>query len=817
MSGIRELAARYGVNIPRAELAASEGLIAHDHMPGGGLSERMPQTTTGVLVQAAQEVPPHWRDGHPSEIWEYCSESGDLVFKVCRWDLGDGAKEVRPLMYVKGADGSHAWVYKGPTGPRPLFRLDALAAQPGVTALVTEGEKTASAAARLFPDWASTTSSGGSSAVRKSNWSPLRHRDVIIFPDNDAAGRQYADDVAKVALEAGAVSVRIVQVPESWPPGWDLGDFNDPSRQQPQGLSLELLRQMIDQAQPYRGSSNDSRPRPATVPKTAADEIVGLSEEFSLFHTPDLKPHADVVTDGIRRTFAVRSSAFRRLLGKRRFDVTGRAANDTAMKAATETIEGKAIYGSPEHRVHLRTASLAETMYIDLGDETWEAIEVDKSGWRIVQSPPVRFHRPPHMMALCRPKSGGAVKRLLEVLNVKPDQLVLIVSWLVAALRPTGPYPALCLNGEQGSAKSTLCRIVRHMIDPCEPAHMPLPRSDQDLHICCQNNYAPVFDNISSITGDMSDRLCRIATGGGFSTRRLYSDDEETVFASCRPMILNGIEEFVTRQDLADRTIVLTLDPIADANRKTEREIWQTVEAVRPEVLGGLLDIIVHGLGRHETVVLPNKPRMADFAVWATACETLTWPAGTFMRAFAGNRATMAADAIEADEVAALIGRLMSSVETWSGTATELAKQLANLADEKAVNQKGWPRNARSLSGRIKRLAPLLRRVGLDAVFVRQGRSGTRTIVLSRLDCTGFASASSEHQESKKNGRQSTDAPWDTTDAAPPLADATSPSFSGEKARKSTAADDADAGDGRGPGQDGVSEFQPHDSWRATA
>src|SRR5262249_50551779 len=90
---------------------------------------------------------------------------------------------------------------------------------------------------------------------------------------------------------------------------------------------------------------------------------------------------------------------------------------------------------------------------------------------------------------------------------------------------------------------------------------------DRDLFIAASNSWIVGYDNVSRIPSWLSDALCRLATGGGFSTRKLYTDDEEQLFNAQRPVSLNGIEDFVNRPDLADRTIFLTLDPIPEDRR----------------------------------------------------------------------------------------------------------------------------------------------------------------------------------------------------------------------------------------------------------
>jgi hypothetical protein len=124
------------------------------------------------------------------------------------------------------------------------------------------------------------------------------------------------------------------------------------------------------------------------------------------------------------------------------------------------------------------------------------------------------------------------------------------------------------------------------------------------------------------------------------------------LFEAARPILLNGIDEVISRPDLGDRAIFLTLAPIGEAQRHSEAELWRQFEIARPRILGALLDAVVDGLRAVSRVQPDRLPRMADFALWATACEAALWPAGTFARGYAANRRAAIESIIESDPVA---------------------------------------------------------------------------------------------------------------------------------------------------------------------
>ena len=139
-------------------------------------------------------------------------------------------------------------------------------------------------------------------------------------------------------------------------------------------------------------------------------------------------------------------------------------------------------------------------------------------------------------------------------------------------------------------------RIIRKLIDPNTAPLRALPREERDLFIAATNAHVLAYDNVSGLPPWISDALCRLSTGGGFAIRELHTDQDEVLFNAVRPMILNGIEDVVTRPDLADRAIMLTLSPISEEKRRTEKEIWDEFNAMHPAMLGALLDGVAHGL-----------------------------------------------------------------------------------------------------------------------------------------------------------------------------------------------------------------------------
>jgi len=438
-----------------------------------------------------------------------------------------------------------------------------------------------------------------------------------------------------------------------------------------------------------------------------ADILVSLAERADLCHAPDGGGYAIVHVSGHRECWPIRRRGFRRWLTRAYYERERTAPSADAMQTALAVIEARAQFDAPERRVHLRRAEHDGRIFIDMCDPEWRVIEIDREGWRIVPEAPVLFRRQPGMLALPEPERGGDVDMLADHANLSDrDALSLAVAWTLAAMRPCGPYPALVVCGEPGSAKSTLARRLRDLVDPHAAPLRTLPRSEQDLWVAAANSAVIGIDNLSYIQPWLSDGLCRLATGGGFAARELYTDGDEHIIDAMAPVLLTGITDVASRPDLADRSILLRLDPLPDGGRE-ESELRRAWERDRPRILGALLDRMAHGLRHLGEVDRTRLPRMADFAAWTAACE---YPDRISTDAYLANRRGAVQSIIDSDRIASAIAEIALP---WEGTAGDLLARIEGIVPE-AERGKGWPSSPRALSARLRTVGPALRAAGVD-------------------------------------------------------------------------------------------------------
>jgi hypothetical protein len=465
--------------------------------------------------------------------------------------------------------------------------------------------------------------------------------------------------------------------------------------------------------------------------------LLQIASAAVLFHTPEGRAYASVLVGNHVENHEVRASGFRLWLKREFYNVSNKAPSSEAMNDALGVIEAKALFDGPAHEVCVRVAPADDSVILDLGDSSWRVVEIRPGGWNILNDSPRHFRRPAGLRELPQPRGGASADSLKPFVNLSDDELMLLWVWLTAALRPVGPYPILALTGEQGSAKSTLARVARRLIDPHVSLLRGEPKEPPDLMIAACNAWAVTIDNVSSLRPWLSDALCRLSTGGGFATRTLYSNDEETFLDAKRPIILNGIEDFVTRGDLIDRCLFLHLPAIAEEERRIEADFWRDFEAKFPAILGALLDAVAEGLKRLPAVRPGKLPRMADFALWGEAVGlAMGWESNRFLSAYAENRKSANEAVLEDSPVGGAIRKLVSGA-TWTGTTTELKDALEGIVEKKVVESRRWPKSPRGLSGVLRRLAPTLRMVGVCVDFPDRQKA-RRLITLSLLESGGI-------------------------------------------------------------------------------
>ncbi len=517
---------------------------------------------------------------------------------------------------------------------------------------------------------------------------------------------------------------------------------------------------------------------------SASQKLVALAVGVELFHTERGENYGRFAVGEHLETWPLRSQAFKHWLSREYHLESGKPVGSQAIDDALRVLEAKARYDGAEHSLGVRCARDAAegSIWIDTGSADWRAINVRPGSWSVVEfvsktkadadnandakdsdgeaaelpepehepassvdalprSQPLLFRRHVSQAALPAPDiraSATDIELLRPFVNVRSERdWKQLIAWLVATWVPEIGHPVLVVHGEQGTAKSTLMRLLTMLIDP---SHTPLRSEPRDLTAWVQmadHTWLVTLDNVSALPGWLSDAMCRAVTGEAFVKRQLYTDSEDVVMAFRRVVALTGIEVVAQRSDLLDRSILLGLEPIPPENRRPESEVLAAFEAVRPKIVGALLTILSGVLIELPHVTsFDTLPRMADFAKVGIAVErVLDWEPGAFLRAYSDSLSEQNEEALSTLPIVEPLRALLRESESgeWAGIASELLQALTSRVQESVSRRKEWPQSAKALAGQLRRIAPNLRATGIEVTQERSRNKRHITIKRQRL------------------------------------------------------------------------------------
>jgi energy-coupling factor transporter ATP-binding protein EcfA2 len=598
---------------------------------------------------------------------------------------------------------------------------------------------------------------------------------VVVLPDADETGRQAATERAgRIARVHPVVDVRIVELYPGVDDKRDVANWIDEGRDVRELLTLpdaaprveppaddEKLAQEVERAaglddvaydherlaiakrlgiraetldglrkERQRGvraaahaagdDGKDSR-----GPSIATKIVTLVLEEAELLHDGD-DACASVMVNRHRETHRVLSTSFRRYAVRAYYEAYGAAPNGTALAEALATLDAKARFDGAPCTIATRCAEHDGKLYLDLTNDDWTLIEISGDGWTLVPAAdaPVRFVRTRTAQPLPMPNPAGRLDEIDAFVPGDDRDRTILKGFLLNALRARTPQPILTIIGPPGSGKTTIARVCKRIVDPAKPETRGEPHEDRDVTAAARNSHVLVFDNFSKIEPDLSDIFCRLSTGSGFGGRLLYTNDDEAAFDAIRPIILTAIEHVVVRGDLADRALTMRPPERDDetSGYRTEDALFDAFERARANILGGLLNVASFALARLPAIraqVDSGKiklPRLADFALFITAAEpALGLVDGDFIRLLREERATASCAVLEADVIYATLCAAIAE-EPFTGYPADLLVTLTARAPETVRRDRRWPTSPQKLTNRLKRLAPDLRRAGVDVV-----------------------------------------------------------------------------------------------------
>lgn len=474
---------------------------------------------------------------------------------------------------------------------------------------------------------------------------------------------------------------------------------------------------------------------PRCAPSTA-DVFNLLVREFELTLNSDGSCFATVQNEKGRTTYRLGSDGFRGWARLTCYERLRAIPREETLKDVEAVLRAKALKEGLRGQVWTRTGEANGRIYLDLGNDAGEVIEVSADGWTVLKLSPVLFWRPPLALPITRPPDGRDGTAAFDYVfrNLPESSRTLTKAWMLGSLFPKGSYPILELVGSPGSGKTTTAESISHIIDPSAAPLMGLPKDLREFAIVARNGWLVGLDNVTGLPPWAQDSLCRLATGEVSRARAKYTDDGESVIVVQRPVMLTAVQPVLGRSDLRDRSLPVYCTAITSDYRSTHEEVMGEVRTHAPSILGFLLNAVSASLRGASSPAPKRLPRLADFASRVIRAEgALELESGSFLRTLNSELRDSHQSELDTCPVGQAIVQLMRGRKEWTGTCTELLTELEDSGD-RVRGVRGWPSGPAALSRRLGRIEPHLYAVGIE---VRKGRSKSservRTLVLERV------------------------------------------------------------------------------------
>lgn len=506
----------------------------------------------------------------------------------------------------------------------------------------------------------------------------------------------------------------------------------------PEKLDRRFQQIMDETAKNVESAQTPEKPEQEKKPRISqADRILDLVKSLgiTLFRDNFDEPYVRFRVKNHMETWPLKSKKLKTWLSRAFWEREHKTPTANALDSALNVLAGQASFDGEPIELSNRVAEDRGEYWYDLANTDWQAVRITSTEWSIADRPPILFKRYNHQSPQVHPVQGGDVKKLLQFVNLaKPSEQILFLVYVISCFIPNIPHPIAVFYGPQGAAKTTLGRMLRSIVDPSTLATLSMPASSNELVQQLYHHWFPFFDNITYLSELLSDDLCRAVTGAGFSKRVLYSDDDDVIYAFRRPIGLNGINLVVNRPDLLERSMLFQLERIAEDKRREEKKVWEAFNLVKPQILGGIFDALSTAMCLYPTIVIKEKPRMADFAAYGCAiAQALGYTQEEFLQAYRENISAQQEHAIQENLVAYAVVQFMEHRDTWEGKMSELLDGLESIAVDQRLNgyRTGWPNSPNALSRRVNEVKATL--MDRNIIITNLKSNGVRKVKIEKI------------------------------------------------------------------------------------
>ena len=482
-----------------------------------------------------------------------------------------------------------------------------------------------------------------------------------------------------------------------------------------------------------KGSVVNQRDEKRSVADLLAD-IAHQDSEFAL--DSNRNPYSLFKKDNHIEIYRLSNPNYHKILRYKYYEEYKKTVPKEAIQQVIDLLEAKASFDGKEYPIELRVTKYGNSFYYNLCDSDWNVVEISDDGIQII----------PQTVPLFT-KNNVMKEQVLPDLNVDPlilkdlikkhyrftteDDLILYTLYLVTCFIPNIARPLLLVHGEKGSAKSTLLRLTKSLVDPSAIELNSLSNKRDDLAINLSNHHLVAYDNLRTLSKEISDLLCVAVTGGSFTKRKLYSDEEETVLSFKRTILMNGIGLVANQPDLLDRSIIIELQRIPETEYQPEEIIYDNFENDKSKILGCIFQLVQSAKRIRPSIELKQVKRLADFTYWlASVAQAFGITQEQLFEILDRKEEAMMIEIVEANIVVSVLMKFMSNKCEYVGSVAELLRDLETFIYERniRITNLKWPGSASVLSTRLSEAKSNLEYMGIYYYIKNAGSAKRITI-----------------------------------------------------------------------------------------
>lgn len=354
----------------------------------------------------------------------------------------------------------------------------------------------------------------------------------------------------------------------------------------------------------------------------------------------------------------------------------------------------------------LRVASNDGSIYYDLCNENGQIVKITKNKLHIINDCPIPFKNYGDQKTQVMPIENHKVKlkSIFNYLNISSEYNLLFLITLITYFIPDIQHPIIYLYGEAGQGKSTISTIIKELVDPCFSESVSLPKKNEEFNLILSQNWVTVFDNVSKITPEMSDNICRAVTGITTKKRIHYSNTKLLRLYVKQCIVINGIEIAALKEDLISRCVFFKVEKQNNLYRSNENLLFEFIKN-KPFYLEKIFNIISRAKCEFENLDYNPKTRMADYEKYCYAIAKAMGAEKAYIKQFNNMLNRKNEEMINNNSlVLCLINFLNKQPEKeWSGSPEKLLKALNNIAYKKMIDTRSetMPHSAQELGKKL--------------------------------------------------------------------------------------------------------------------